>query len=145
MKTMQKGFTLIELMIVVAIIGILAAIAIPQYNDYTAKAQASEGPSLVDGLKTPIVELISNGGNAACTTANLTTAGAVLAGKYVQTITAAPSGATACDVSVTYKAAPAANSAIAGTTMVINYESATGAWSCTAWGGTAATKPKICP
>jgi type IV pilus assembly protein PilA len=53
---MQKGFTLIELMIVVAIIGILAAIAIPAYQDYTARAQASEAVTLLGGLKTPIVE-----------------------------------------------------------------------------------------
>lgn len=52
MKKVQAGFTLIELMIVVAIIGILAAIAIPAYQDYTAKAQASEAFTLLDGLKT---------------------------------------------------------------------------------------------
>ena len=51
-KAMQKGFTLIELMIVVAIIGILAAIAIPAYQDYTARAQVSEGLSLAGGMRT---------------------------------------------------------------------------------------------
>lgn len=56
MKQIQKGFTLIELMIVVAIIGILAAVAIPAYQDYTARAQASEAVSLLGGLKTPITE-----------------------------------------------------------------------------------------
>ena len=55
MKSMQKGFTLIELMIVVAIIGILAALAIPAYQDYTARAQASEAFTLLDGMKTSIV------------------------------------------------------------------------------------------
>ena len=54
MNTAQKGFTLIELMIVVAIIGILAAIAIPAYQDYTAKAQASEAFVLLDGIKSTV-------------------------------------------------------------------------------------------
>ena len=57
---MQKGFTLIELMIVVAIIAILAAIAISQYQDYVIRSQVSEGSSLADGVKTALGEFVNN-------------------------------------------------------------------------------------
>jgi type IV pilus assembly protein PilA len=64
MKKLQKGFTLIELMIVVAIIGILAAIAIPAYQDYTIRAQVSEGMTLAAAAKAAISETYSNSGDA---------------------------------------------------------------------------------
>lgn len=65
MKTVQKGFTLIELMIVVAIIGILAAIAIPQYQNYIAKSQVSRVMSESGGLKTTVENCINEGRTAA--------------------------------------------------------------------------------
>jgi type IV pilus assembly protein PilA len=58
---MQKGFTLIELMIVVAIIGILAAIAIPAYQDYTIRAKVTEGLNLADSAKTSVAESFQSG------------------------------------------------------------------------------------
>lgn len=58
-KTKQGGFTLIELMIVVAIIGVLASLAVPQYQNYTARAQASEGLTITGGLRADIAEQYS--------------------------------------------------------------------------------------
>jgi type IV pilus assembly protein PilA len=61
MKTVQKGFTLIELMIVVAIIGILAAVALPAYQDYTVRAKVTEGIALASSAKVAVAENAANG------------------------------------------------------------------------------------
>ena len=87
MKKVQQGFTLIELMIVVAIIGILAAVAIPAYTDYTARAQVTEAVNLLGGLKTPVSEFVADKGYAPNTTTLTTDLGATVSGKYVETIT----------------------------------------------------------
>jgi type IV pilus assembly protein PilA len=62
MKKVQKGFTLIELMIVIAIIGILAAVALPAYQDYTIRAKLSEIPTLMSGVKTDLYERFTSEG-----------------------------------------------------------------------------------
>jgi type IV pilus assembly protein PilA len=87
MKSMQKGFTLIELMIVVAIIGILAAIAIPAYQDYTIRSQVTEGMNLASAIETGVAEYYANTGSWPAT---LTLAGGdsgnLPSGKYVSSV-----------------------------------------------------------
>jgi len=95
LKTVQKGFTLIELMIVVAIIGILAAIAIPAYQDYTIRAQVTEGLNLAGAVKASVAETFAQTGlwpanNTAAGVGNATE----VTGKYVTAVTVLNGGIT---------------------------------------------------
>ncbi len=84
MKAIQKGFTLIELMIVIAIIGILAVIALPAYQDYTARAQVSEAFALAEGQKAAVVEYYADkGAYPSSNTAAGVAAADKITGKYV--------------------------------------------------------------
>ena len=138
MKSLQKGFTLIELMIVIAIIGILAAIAIPAYQNYTIRAQVSEGLSLAGGIETAFDECYANKGTAAGTCGTLPDLGisSSVSGTYVSSMAYADGVITA-----TYGGANA-NSNISGKTITLTaYQSANGdiSWVCSA--GTGNTVP----
>ncbi|HEZ3638769.1 TPA: pilin [Neisseria meningitidis] len=96
MNTLQKGFTLIELMIVIAIVGILAAVALPAYQDYTARAQVSEAILLAEGQKSAVTEYYLNhgewpGNNSSAGVASSST----IKGKYVQKVEVAKGVITA--------------------------------------------------
>ena len=140
MNTAQKGFTLIKLMIVIAIIGILAAIALPAYQDYTARAQASEGFTATSGLQSDIGVYVADNG-ALPATADYTTGkpaapiaaqAKALDGKYF-----APGGVTAGDkgvISVTFNAG--SNSGKVMTLKPTNNGGQISGWKCAPGAGT---------
>ncbi|HEZ4045124.1 TPA: pilin [Neisseria meningitidis] len=88
MNTLQKGFTLIELMIVIAIVGILAAVALPAYQDYTARAQVSEAILLAEGQKSAVTEYYLNHGiwPANNSSAGVASSASDIKGKYVKSV-----------------------------------------------------------
>ena len=129
----QKGFTLIELMIVVAIIGILAAVAIPAYQDYIARAQVTEAVNLTAGLKAPAAEYFQSTGSVPA----LADLGATTQGRYVEEMTI--SGSTNnWYIQATMKAA-GVNTSIISKTFAISTTDGGSTWDCGASGGAAAT------
>ena len=138
----QQGFTLIELMIVVAIVAILAAIAIPQYNDYTARAQLSEALSLAGSVQTPIAAAYAEASDASFCAIPV---GSVTSGKYVALLAVANGSATNCDIVATMK--PAIAPKASGRTVTFNFTLAPAAgspnWTCTS-DAAAEIKPKAC-
>ena len=136
----QGGFTLIELMIVIAIIAILAAIAIPAYQDYTIRTQASEGANLVSAAKLAVAQTVDETGgfpadNAA---AGLATSSSII-GKYTSDVAVA-----AGVITVTYGVD--ANSEISGDTLIFTPTTNAGSieWSCTGGNLDVQYRPATC-
>ncbi len=149
-KTLQQGFTLIELMIVVAIIGILAAVALPAYQDYIAKSQLAEAFSLAKGVMGQVETSFSQDNacpaNAAALAGNIPVSTAI-SGKYILSVAAAGTATATggCTVTPTFRAT-GVNTKLVSATMVFTLVAGTNGsstWTC----GTAidaSIRPKTC-
>ena len=150
MKRIQQGFTLIELMIVVAIVGILAAVALPAYQDYTKRARVTEGLALSGGAKTAIAEYFSSNNDMPADNAAAGLGGAAtITGNSVESVTVSKTGAgleSKGQITIKYKT----NTAKAGEdTLVLEGTPTAGAgikWKCGASGSNlpAAVLPAEC-
>ncbi|MBF0612289.1 MAG: prepilin-type N-terminal cleavage/methylation domain-containing protein [Magnetococcales bacterium] len=126
----EGGFTLIELMIVIAIIGILAAIGLPMYNDYLARAQMAEPVGLMDGLKSPLSEWYGTQGSWPTLGTDLQ---ATSAGKYTSSIAISSSDASTGALTLTATMhTTGVNTNLTSKTVILRTTDGGGSWTCTA-------------
>ncbi len=138
---LQRGFTLVELMIVVAIIGILAAVAIPAYQDYIARAQVSEAVSLTTSSKTPLSEFFGDKGIWPSTASDVM---GNISGKYVSAVTITAGNGTTGQVSLEARIKNVGvNTAIAGGTLILTSSDGK-VWDCTTGTISAKYRPAAC-
>jgi len=127
MSKLVGGFTLIELMIVVAIIGILAAVAIPSYQDYTGRAQVTEGVTLASAYKTTLAEFYADKGDF--TAAAIANMGGTTTGKYVSSLTFANQATQTITVVSTFNTA-GIHTALTGSTIGVETTDGGKTWLC---------------
>ena len=145
---LQQGFTLIELMIVVAIIGVLAAVAVPAYQDYIAKAQIAEAVSISGAVQSEVAVAFAQDNvcpqNTSDPAGNIAKA-TLISGKFIKSVTAGGAAATGCTVTAVYNTT-GVNSKLSGKKFV--YTLTTGTNNVTNWSCTtdvdASIRPKTC-
>lgn len=141
MKVIQQGFTLVELMIVVAIVGILAAVAIPAYSEYIARAQASEALSLMASGKIPLAEWRNDKGGWPSSSASVIV---TRAGRYTRQIDLVNAATSSITIQATLRGAGSVSAPVAGATIMLSTTNLGKTWTCSSGSINVRFLPQAC-